>query len=67
MDSEWVLGAIYFEGPFGATGSALHSALPPLALLALYALLRAGRRDARRIVLWFLLGWLGHAVVGKLP
>ncbi|MGH3148215.1 MAG: metal-dependent hydrolase [Rubrobacter sp.] len=62
MDSEEMLDAIYFTGPFGATGSILHSAVPPVALLALYWLLRLGRRDRRRILLWFLLGWLGHTV-----
>ncbi|SMC06777.1 LexA-binding, inner membrane-associated putative hydrolase [Rubrobacter radiotolerans DSM 5868] len=64
MDSEGVIEAIYFTAPFGAAGRALHSALPPLVLLALYALLRGARRlDGRRVGLWFLLGWLGHAGV----
>jgi membrane-bound metal-dependent hydrolase YbcI (DUF457 family) len=63
MDTEEVLDAIYFTGPFGATGSALHSAIPVVALLVLYRVLGLGRRDERRILLWFLLGWLGHAVV----
>jgi hypothetical protein len=48
MDSEEVLDAIYFTGPFGATGSALHSLVPPALLLALY---------------WLLIGWAGHTVV----
>jgi hypothetical protein len=61
--SEGMLDAIYFTGPFGGTGSALHSLVPPALLLALYAALRLGRRDARRIVLWFLIGWAGHTVV----
>ncbi|CAN5674881.1 MAG: metal-dependent hydrolase [Actinomycetota bacterium] len=63
MDTEEVLDAIYFTGPFGATGSALHSAVPVALLLVSYRLLGLGRRDARRMFLWFLLGWLGHTVV----
>jgi membrane-bound metal-dependent hydrolase YbcI (DUF457 family) len=63
MDTEAVLDAIYFTGPFGATGSALHSALPVAFLLALYKVLGLGRRDTRRILLWFLLGWFGHTIV----
>lgn len=63
MDSEAVLDAIYFTGPFGSTGSALHSALPVVAFLVLYRVFRLGRRDTRKILLWFLLGWLGHTVV----
>jgi len=62
MDTEEVLDAIYFTGPFGATGSILHSAVPPVALLLAYWLLELGRRDRRRILLWFLLGWVGHTV-----
>ena len=54
--------AIYFTGPFGATGSALHSAVPVLALLILYRVLGIGSRDRFRVMLWFLLGWLGHTV-----
>jgi membrane-bound metal-dependent hydrolase YbcI (DUF457 family) len=63
MDSKEVLDAIYFTGPFGSTGSALHSLVPPALLLGLYAALRLGRRDARGILLWFLIGWAGHTVV----
>ena len=33
MDTEEVLRAIYFTGPFGGTGSALHSVVPVVALL----------------------------------
>ncbi len=62
MDSEKVVEAIYVSGPFGSTGVALHSAVPPLALLLLYVIFDLGRRDRRRILLWFLFGWLGHAV-----
>lgn len=53
---------IYFTGPFGTVGSILHSAVPPVALLLVYWLLKLGRRDRRRILLWFVLGWLGHTV-----
>lgn len=62
MSSEEVLDAIYFTGPFGGTGSALHSLVLPAAFLGIYALLRLGRLDARRILLWFLIGWACHAV-----
>jgi len=62
MHSEAILDSIYFSGPFGATGSALHSAVPVVVLLGVYGLLKFGRRDGRRILLWFLLGWFGHTV-----
>jgi hypothetical protein len=62
MPHEELLDAIYFHGPFGGTGSALHSVVPVGFLLGLYALLGLGRFDRRRILLWFLLGWAGHAV-----
>ncbi len=57
------LEAIYFSGPFGATGSALHSIVPVGSLLALYWALGLGRFDRRRMLLWFLLGWAGHTIV----
>lgn len=57
------LEAIYFSGPFGATGSALHSIVPVASLLLLYRVLGLERSDGRRILLWFLLGWAGHTVV----
>lgn len=60
MHEEGVLDKIYFSGPFGGTGSALHSAVPVVALLVLYWTARLKRVDRRRILLWFLLGWLGH-------
>ena len=59
---EELLDAIYFSGPFGGTGSALHSLVPVAGLLAVYGALRLGRIDRRRIILWFLIGWAGHAV-----
>lgn len=62
MDSQEVLDAIYFTGPFGGTGSALHSAVPPAILLLVYVLARLKGLDPRRIMLWFLIGWLGHAL-----
>ncbi|WP_053057545.1 metal-dependent hydrolase [Rubrobacter aplysinae] len=65
MGSEEMLDAIYFTGPFGGTGSALHSLVLPAALLALYALLRlvtSDTVDARHVLLWFLVGWAGHTV-----
>lgn len=62
MHSEGVLDAIYFSGPFGGIGSALHSAVPVVALLVLYRVFHLGRRDRRKILLWFLLGWLGHTL-----
>lgn len=61
MDGE-MLDNIYFSGPFGVTGSALHSAVPVAVLLALYFAFKLGRRDRRSILPWFLIGWLGHAV-----
>lgn len=62
MSSEGVLSAIYFTGPFGATGSALHSIVPVAALLGIYAALRAWRFDLPKVALWLLVGWAGHAV-----
>lgn len=63
MHSEGVLDAIYLTGPFGATGYALHAATGPIALLALYVLLRLGRRDRKKVLLWSAVGWLGHTLV----
>ena len=60
MHSEGMLDKIYFSGPFGGTGSALHSAVPVAGLLILYWAARLKRFDRRRILLWFLIGWLGH-------
>ncbi len=62
MHSEELLDAIYFHGPFGSTGSALHSAVPVVALLILYRVTGMHRHDRRRILLWFLLGWFGHTI-----
>ena len=61
MNSQQILDNIYFTGPFGGTGSALHSAVPVAALLILYWATRLKQIDRRRILLWFLIGWLGHA------
>lgn len=60
MHSEGMLEKIYFSGPFGGTGSALHSAVPVVVLLGIYGAMRLVRFDRRRIMLWFLIGWLGH-------
>lgn len=59
-----MLDAIFFKGPFGATGSALHSVVPPATVLVVYAAARLGLGglDPRRILLWFLVGWAGHTV-----
>lgn len=62
MHSEEMLDAIYFTGPFGRTGSILHSAVPAGLLLILYELPGLRRRDTRRVLLWLLLGWFGHAI-----
>ena len=61
---ETMLDAVFFKGPFGTTGSALHSVVLPAAALAVYAAVRFGRVgvDPRRIVFWFLVGWAGHTV-----
>ena len=61
---ETMLDAVFFKGPFGATGSALHSVVLPGVLLAAYAAMRFGRVgvDPRRIALWFLVGWAGHTI-----
>lgn len=63
MHSEELLDAIYFHGLFGSTGSALHSAVPVVAVLILYRAFGMDRHDRRRILLWFLLGWFGHTIV----
>ena len=63
MPREQLLNAIYFTGPFGAAGSALHSIGPVGVVLVLYRVLGLGRFDRRRILLWFLLGRAGHTVV----
>ena len=57
------LKRIYFSGPFGSTGSALHSIVPVGILLGLYLVTRFWRFDGRRVLLWFLLGCFGHTVV----
>ena len=62
MPVEQFLDAVYFTGPFGTTGSVLHSAVPVVVLLVLYRAAKLGRRDARKMLLWFLLGWFGHTV-----
>ena len=66
MASGDVLDDIYFHGPFGSTGSVLHSAVPPTALLLLHHVLKRGRPDTRKAVQWFLVGWIGHTVADLL-
>ncbi len=60
---EEFLDAVYLTGPFGGTRVFLHSLVAVTLLLVLYRLLRIGRLDAQRILLWFLLGWTGHTLV----
>ncbi|CAN5696581.1 hypothetical protein BH24ACT22_BH24ACT22_20390 [soil metagenome] len=60
MNEEGVLDKIYFSGPFGGTGSMLHSAVPVTVMLVVYWAARLKRIDRRRILLWFLIGWFGH-------
>lgn len=61
---ETMLDAVFFKGPFGATGSALHSIVPPALLLVVYDAARfwGVSPDPRRVLLWFLVGWGGHTV-----
>ncbi|MGB3683067.1 MAG: metal-dependent hydrolase [Rubrobacteraceae bacterium] len=60
VHSKEMLEKIYFSGPFGGPGSALHSAVPAMVLLGTYGLLRFGWFDRRGMLKWFLIGWLGH-------
>lgn len=50
----------YSKEPTGTLDLTLHSLAPVGAMLALYRLLGLRRRDPRRAVLAFLLGWAGH-------
>ncbi len=59
---EEFLDAVYFVGPFGSTRVFLHSLVAVALLLVLYRLLGVGRLDVRRILLWFLLGWVWHTL-----
>lgn len=63
---EQVLDQLFFTGPVGTAGLALHSAVPVAGLLLVLALARGadGRRSVRlQAPLWFLLGWAGHVFV----
>lgn len=62
MPRESLLDAVYFTGPFGGTGSAMHSLMLPATLLLSYWLLGLGGTDRRGIILWLLIGWAGHTV-----
>ncbi|CAN5910098.1 hypothetical protein BH23ACT11_BH23ACT11_12640 [soil metagenome] len=62
MHGDGVLEKIYFSGPFGGTGSVLHSIVPVAVFLAIYGAARLRRIDHRKILLWFLIGWLGHTL-----
>ena len=59
INPETFIGAIPATGP---TGIFLHSAVPSLVLLSFYFILGLGRRDHGGILLWFLIGWLGHTI-----
>ncbi len=64
MPREQLLDAIYFTGPFGATGGLGAPLHRPGWWSAGAALeLRLGCFDEHRVLLWFLLGWAGHTVV----
>jgi hypothetical protein len=61
MPREELLNAIYFTGPFGVMGTALHRRGRHPAGALLVASVRAPRPAAHTLVV--LLGWAGHAVV----
>lgn len=62
---ERFLDAVYSTGPFFTAGSLLHSLVPAATVLAVY-LLFFRRRDPRRVVLWFVLGWAAHGLTDLL-
>jgi hypothetical protein len=60
---EKFLDAAYESGLFAETGLFFHSTIPVGILLALHFVLRRlGRRHGGGVLLWFLLGWLGHVL-----
>lgn len=61
MPREELLSAIYFTGPFGVMGTALHRRGRRPAGALLVASVRAPRPAAHTLVV--LLGWAGHTVV----
>lgn len=60
---EQVLDRVFFTGPFGTTGIALHSVVPVALLLLACAIGRTRGREAPKTMVWFLFGWVGHVVV----
>jgi LexA-binding, inner membrane-associated putative hydrolase len=50
----------YFEEPSGKMDLTLHSLVPVGTMLALYKALGLGKKDPKRALLAFLLGWTGH-------
>ena len=50
----------YFEAPSGKLDLSVHSLVPVGSVLVLYKLLGLKRKDPRKALLYFLLGWAGH-------
>ncbi len=50
----------YYEQPSGKIDLSVHSLVPVCSMLALYKLLGLKRKDPRKAMLYFLLGWAGH-------
>lgn len=50
----------YYKEPSGKLDLTVHSLVPVGSLLALYKLLGLERKDPRKAMLYFLLGWAGH-------
>ena len=50
----------YFKEPSGKVDLTLHSLAPVGSMLALYKVLGLKRKDPKRTLLAFLLGWIGH-------
>ena len=50
----------YFKEPSGKVDLTLHSLAPVGSMLALYKVLGLKRKDSKRTLLAFLLGWIGH-------
>ncbi len=54
------------KGPFGGSDAAMHSALPVVALLALYGVSGMHKANSRGKLPAFLLGWVGHVLADAL-